>query len=187
MSDPVDAIVLDFDSGEYLEGLLRSMAAQTVPFRRVIVWDNGSSVPAAERIGRHDLPIVIRRVRTNLGFTGGINAAMHLVGAPLVAWINSDVRLDPRWVERVGRAFGESVVVAAQGINVAPDGRVDGAGITIDDGTYRQFARGADPRGLIASGRQPWGISATAAMYRTRILRDASLGGFVLHPALFLY
>ena len=187
MTDPIDAIVLDLDGGEMLDALLASMAAQTIPFRKVIVWDNGSSVPTASRIAPSPLPIRIHRSEANLGFSGGINHAMYLTEAPFVAWINSDVRLERDWSERLLGAIADSGVAAVQGINVADDGTVDGAGINIDDGTYRQEARGLTVEEVAHRAKDPWGISATAALYRTRALRDVSYGPFVLHPDFVLY
>ena len=51
MSD-VSVIVLDIDGGDMLRACLDSIAAQTLPPREVIVFDNGSRTPVAERIGR---------------------------------------------------------------------------------------------------------------------------------------
>ena len=170
-----------------LDALLASMAAQTIPFRKVIVWDNGSTVPTASRIAPSPLPIRIHRSEKNLGFSGGINHAMYLTDAPFVAWINSDARLEPTWSEGLLGAIADSGVAAAQAINVADDGSVDGAGINIDDGTYRQDARGWSVDEVAHRAKEPWGISATAALYRTRALRDVAYGPFVLHPDFVLY
>lgn len=185
--DAIDAIVLDLDGGPMLDALLASMAAQTIPFRNVIVWDNGSAVPTASRIAPTALPIRIHRSEKNLGFSGGINHAMYLTDAPFVAWINSDVRLEPEWSERLLAAIADSGVAAAQAINVADEGTVDGAGINIDDGTYRQEGRGFSVGEIAHRVKEPWGISATAALYRARALRDVAYGPFVLHPDFVLY
>ncbi len=187
MSDPIDAIILDLDGGAMLDTLLESMAAQTRPFRKIIIWDNGSSVPTADRVDHPSLPIRIHRSEKNLGFSGGINHAMHLTDAPFVAWINSDVRLEPEWAARVLAAAADTGVAAAQAINVTDDGVVDGAGINIDDGTYRQEGRGLSIDDLVRGAKEPWGISATAALYRARALRDVAYGPFVLHPDFVLY
>ena len=185
--DPIDAIVLDLDGGPMLDTCLASLAAQTIPFRTVIVWDNGSKVPAADRIAPTSLPIRVHRSETNLGFSGGINHAMVLTDAPFVAWINSDVRLEAEWSARLLGACGDSGVAAAQAINVADGGSVDGAGINVDDGTYRQEGRGLTVEEIAHRTKEPWGISATAALYRTRALRDVAYGPFVLHPDFVLY
>src|SRR5262245_51137228 len=87
MSD-VDVIVLDVDGGAMLRDCLASIAAQTLPPRRVIVFDNGSRTPTPNAV----------RSETNLGFAGGVNAALRHGDAPFVALVNNDVVLDPDWL-----------------------------------------------------------------------------------------
>src|SRR6185436_20618677 len=89
----VDAIVLDHNGGAMLQECLDSIRAQTVPPRRILVFDNGSPVPTAVR------DVEIFRSETNLGFAGGANAAVRHATAPLVALINNDVVLDRDWLE----------------------------------------------------------------------------------------
>jgi GT2 family glycosyltransferase len=67
---------------------------------------------------------------------------------------------------------------------MAPDGTIDGAGIDVTDGTFRQALRGAAPRENLP---QPWGVSATATLYRVEALRECAVGGSMLHPVLFAY
>ncbi|HVR43456.1 MAG TPA: glycosyltransferase family 2 protein [Thermoanaerobaculia bacterium] len=181
----IDAIVLDLDGGSALEELLSSMEAQTLPFARIIVWDNGSVVPVRERVAPRRLPLVHGRSEQNLGFTGGIDAAMRLTEAPLVAWINNDVVLAPAWNERLSARFADARLAAAQSVVLGTDGRIDGAGISIDGGVFRQRGHGLETARLPPG--EPWGISATAAMFRAEALRDAAIGGRLLHPAFFLY
>lgn len=182
MSD-VDIIVVDLDGGELLERCIRSIYQQTRRARLIVV-DNGSSSPVRERI---QLPpeSTLLRSETNRGFTGGINLGMQSVTAPFVAWINNDVELEHTWLERTLSAIESSNrFAAAQSWVVAPDRiTIDGAGIDISNGTYRQIGHGstAHPSG------SPWGVSATAALYRHEALRSVSRSDAVLHPQFFAY
>ena len=181
----VDAIVLDLDGGEALGDLLRSMERQTLPFGRIILWDNGSRVSLAQRVPSTSLPVEIHRSETNLGFAGGVNAAMRLSEAPLVAWINNDVRLEPQWLEVMVQAMRDEALGAVQSIIAGEDGRIDGAGITIADGTFRQRGH-ALPIG--AGLTDPlWGVSATAALYRRKALESVSQGADFLDERFFAY
>lgn len=184
MSD-VDAVVLDLDGGASLETLVRSLEAQTVRPRRVVVWDNGSAVPVSARL-TSTLPLHILRSETNLGFTGGVNGAMRDVDAPFVAWVNNDVVLDPRWLATLRARFSEPGLAAVQAIQLSSDGAtIDGAGVAIDDGTFRQRGHGLPAGSPVA---EPfWGVSATAAMYRVAALRSVALGDDVLDPSLFAW
>jgi GT2 family glycosyltransferase len=172
MSD-VSVIVLDIDGGDMLRACLESIAAQTRPPREVIVFDNGSRTPVAERIAfRYGLHIY--RSETNLGFAGGNNAAYRHASGDYIALINNDVVLDRDWLATVVAALGaDPKLGAVQTILRRDETTIDGAGIDISDGTFRQITWEA--------GRA-WGVSATAALYR----REA-LGQTIFDDTLFAY
>lgn len=154
----VDVIVLDIDGGPMLDACLASIAAQTVPPQRTIVLDNGSRTP----LERSDVEVL--RSDRNLGFAGGVNHAAARTTAPYIALVNNDVVLEPDWLAHVRDALDRDPQLAAvQTIIRRPDGAIDGAGIDIRDGTFRQIGHGkpvGDPLEVA------WGVSATAALYR---------------------
>ncbi|MEO8034747.1 MAG: glycosyltransferase family 2 protein [Acidobacteriota bacterium] len=175
----VAVIVLDLDGGPWLEECLQSIAQQSVPPRRVILFDNGSRVPTSQRVPlRAGLEMV--RSEANLGFTGGVNGAFSLVEQEFVALVNSDVVLDRDWLETVAGAMQDARVAAAQTVLLRGDGQfIDGAGIEVSDGTIRQVGHGALPGAPLP---EAWGVSATAALYRR-----AALGERVFDPRFFAY
>jgi GT2 family glycosyltransferase len=195
MSD-VSIIVLDIDGGDMLRACLDSIAAQTLPPREVIVFDNGSRIPVAERIAfRHGLHIF--RSPTNLGFAGGNNAAYRHATGDYIALINNDVILDRDWLATVVAALdADPKLAAVQTILRRDETTIDGAGIDISDGTFRQASHGAGvgsreagvgvkPVSPTPDTRHPtpaWGVSATAALYR----REA-LGNWIFDETLFAY
>ena len=150
MSD-VDVIVLDVDGGAMLRDCLASIARQTLPANGVIVFDNGSRTPT---------PNATARSETNLGFAGGVNAALRYAASPFVALVNNDVILDDDWLATVRNAIDDKTA-AVQTILRRDDATIDGAGIDISDGTIRQIV---DP------GVEAWGVSATATLYRRELL-----------------
>lgn len=170
----VDVIVLDLDGGALLDACLASLAAQTLAPRRVIVFDNGSRVPVAPREG-----VELLRSETNLGFTGGVNAAFAHVTAPFVALVNNDVVLDRDWLATVAAAMDDERVAAAQTILRRDESTIDGAGIDVSDGTIRQLGSGL-PLGTPLPAA--WGVSATAALYRV-----SALGKQFFDPRFFAY
>jgi GT2 family glycosyltransferase len=171
MSD-VSIIVLDIDGGDMLRACLDSIAAQTLPPREVIVFDNGSRTPVAERIAfRHGLHIF--RSETNLGFAGGNNAAYRHATGDYIALINNDVIVDRDWLSTVIAALdADPKLAAVQTILRRDESTIDGAGIDISDGTFRQ----------IRVPKHAWGVSATAALYR----REA-VGETIFDETLFAY
>ena len=136
MSD-VSIIVLDVDGGDMLRACLDSIAAQTLPPREVIVFDNGSRTPVAERISSRP----VFRNDTNLGFAGGNNAAYRNASGAYIALVNNDVILDRDWLATVAAALEADPKLAAVQTILRRDGTtIDGAGIDISDGTFRQIA-----------------------------------------------
>jgi GT2 family glycosyltransferase len=162
MSD-LDVIVLDVDGGPMLEECLDSIRTQSVKAAKIIVFDNGSRVPVVADAEVH-------RSETNLGFAAGANAAYRYTTAPYVALVNNDVVLDRDWLAYVRDALDRDEKLAAvQTIIRRPDGMIDGAGIDISDGTFRQIGHGRPVGSPLAVA---WGVSATAALYRRAALGD---------------
>lgn len=160
----IDVIVLDLDGGAMLDECIASIRAQSVP-ANVILFDNGSRMPTPDATARSE---------TNLGFAGGANAALRHSAAPYVALVNNDVVLDPDWLAQVRDALDRDPQLAAvQTIIRRPPGeegiRIDGAGIDISDGTFRQIGHGSTIGSPLAVA---WGISATAALYRREAIGE---------------
>src|SRR4051812_4185750 len=188
MSD-VSVIVLDIDGGDMLRACLDSIAAQTLPPREVIVFDNGSRTPVAERISSPS----IFRSETNIGFAGGNNAAYRHATGEYIALVNNDVILDRDWLATVSAALdADPKLAAVQTILRRDETTIDGAGIDISDGTFRQLGSGT-PMASLPTIEQPgnpatrqlgnaWGVSATATLYR----REA-LGETIFDESLFAY
>jgi GT2 family glycosyltransferase len=181
----VDFIVLDIDGGAMLRACLASIDKQSIRPREVIVFDNGSKTPTSApgmRVVRSD---------ANIGFAAGVNSAFLATKAEFIALVNNDVTLDPDWLATVMSAFDDSTVAAAQTVIRRDAHTIDGAGIDISDGTFRQASSGAPallPATSETAGRNagaplnPWGVSATAALYRR-----SALGDRVFDPRFFAY
>lgn len=170
MSD-VDAIVLDATGGGEM---LRSCVASIVGAHDIIVFDNGSAQPIQIEGAR------VIRSETNIGFAAGVNAAYRATSAEFVAVINNDVVLDGDWLASTKQALeSDKKIAAVQTIVRRDDKTIDGAGVDISDGTFRQIGHGLP----IGSALPPaWGVSAAASLYR----RDA-LGDRVFDPRFFMY
>jgi GT2 family glycosyltransferase len=172
----VDAIVLDIDGGAMLEQCVASLRTQTHRPARIIVYDNGSESPVSERL----TGVEIVRSETNRGFTGGVNAAFAESSAPFIALVNNDVVLDPDWLATlVAELTANSKLAAAQTIVRRNATTIDGAGIDISDGTFRQIGHGLPVGSELP---EAWGVSATAAVYRV-----SALGGRVFDGGFFAY
>src|SRR5262245_8303205 len=146
----VSAIVVDIGGGPMLEACLRALEAQD--FAEIIVHDN---------------------TETNIGFAAGVNAAYAKSHGEYVALVNNDAVLDRDWLEIVTRALDEDAKLAAvQTVNRRDERTIDGAGIDIRDGTFRQ----------IVDNTPAWGVCATAALYRR-----TAIGERFFDPRFFAY
>jgi GT2 family glycosyltransferase len=168
-------IVLDASGGgEMLRACIDSIRAQTVPAREILVFDNGSPEPIRMNGAR------VIRSETNIGFAEGVNRAMHEVSAAFVALINNDVVLDRDWLGVTRQVLDvDNKAAAAQTIIRRDAQTIDGAGIDISDGTFRQAGYGL-PIGSVLP--HAWGVSATAALFRS-----SAVGERVFDPRFFAY
>jgi GT2 family glycosyltransferase len=93
----VCVVVLNWNDGETTSTCLRSLAATAYPNLSIVVVDNASSDGSAEELACIETIDLIRN-RTNLGFTGGVNAGIRRAmecGAAYVWLLNSDATAAP--------------------------------------------------------------------------------------------
>lgn len=183
----VDVVVLDIDGGERLVRCIESIRAQSIRPRRLIVWDNGSKIPSSERLSGLDAgcELVVARSEANLGFAEGANRAISLSSGDHVALVNNDVVLHAAWIERLSAALADDGRAAAvQSVIGSENGTIDGAGIDISAGTFRQIGHGLPPGAELPP---LWGVSATAAIYRRAALDEVRAGGEFFRSSFFAY
>src|SRR5438067_6501884 len=167
----VAAIVLDATGGgAMLDECLQSI----VGAREVVVFDNGSPKPIRLENAR------VMRSETNLGFAAGVNEAYRQTSSPYIAVINNDVVLDRDWVALTRDTLDNDPKIAAVQTIIRRDERtIDGAGIDISGGTFRQIGHGF---AIGSTLPEAWGVSAAATLYRR-----AALGDRVFDPRFFMY
>src|SRR2546423_4448488 len=73
-----------------------------------------------------------------------------------MALVDNDAALDRDWPQTVLDAMSDPKLAAVQTVICRDANTIDGAGIDISDGTFRQ----------ILDSTKAWGVSATAALYR---------------------
>src|SRR5207249_4997559 len=106
----VSVIMSTYNRGELLDDAVRSVLAQRVdstpPFELIVV-DNNSTDTTREIIER--FAAADRRVRhlfePQQGLSFARNAGIREARAPLIAFIDDDVRAEPDWVAAIVRAF----------------------------------------------------------------------------------
>lgn len=170
----VDVIILDIDGGAMLDECLASVRAQTRQPDGIIVFDNGSRRPLQIE------GVKVIRSERNIGFAAGVNEAYRAAASDYIALINNDVVLDRDWLQVVANVLdNHDVVGAVQTIIRRDEDTIDGAGIDISDGTFRQIGYGKRRGSRVTSA---WGVSATAVL-----LRRIAVGDRVFDPRFFAY
>jgi glycosyltransferase involved in cell wall biosynthesis len=109
----VSVYVPCYNSGPYLERVLRAVFAQTVPPDEVIVVDDCSqdrSVEIAERF-----PVRIIRHTVNQGLAAARNTAVRAARNELVAAVTHDAAPEPEWLERLVPHFEDPKVALGCG------------------------------------------------------------------------
>jgi N-acetylglucosaminyl-diphospho-decaprenol L-rhamnosyltransferase len=99
----VDVVVVNWNSGDDLRGILHDLAAQEGVDAHVLVVDNASADDSLARARAGGVPFELLQTGANLGYAGGNNAGFrHLGPAHPTLVANPDVRLpDPSTLVRL--------------------------------------------------------------------------------------
>ena len=179
----VVAIVVSWNSGEWLIPTVRALTLQSHRNIRIVVWDNastGGTLAALEQIETDFPEVRVVRSLVNLGFAGGNNrAALVYPDTAFILTVNPDAVLDPDCVRLLLNVAIADPTCAAMGVTqVSPDGRhFDGIGDCYNPSGIAWRAMNRRPaRSLKSSPREIFSPCAAIALYR----RDAftACGGF---------
>src|SRR5262249_10907505 len=112
----------------------------------------------------------VLRPSRNLGFAGGTNLGIAAASSRFVATVNDDVAIEPGWSKAlVDSLDADPRAAAAQGVNLLLDqpDLADGCGIAWN-GWWQavQIGHGSPAPPRSDGGREVFGVSATAAVFR---------------------
>src|ERR1700722_1961716 len=103
----ITAVVPVYNRADLLVQLLDSIAAQTIPFTKVIVIDNASTDGAADLARARGCAVIPQS--ENIGFARAVNLGWRAASeSQWIAILNSDVTLDAHWLERLIAAAADS-------------------------------------------------------------------------------
>ena len=123
-------IVVSYQPGRWLEPCLTSVNSQA---DQVLLVDNGSESATVSRAGVAAGVTVVRN-DANLGFTGGVNAALPRATGDLVALLNDDAVAGSGWLDSAADVLRDPTV-AAVGPKIVFDGLY--AQVDLPDGPLR--------------------------------------------------
>lgn len=133
MSSPeFSVIIVSYNSGDYLQGAVSSLARQTYRDFEVVLLDNASKDDAVERLdlaGLDDIQIV--RETENHGFARGNNLAAARARGRWLVLLNPDAAAHPDWLSEIAEGIARHPnirVFACTQYNMDEPEKLDGAG-----------------------------------------------------------
>lgn len=109
----VAVVILNWNGKKYLHDFLPSVLASTWPDLEVVVGDNGSSDGSVTYLQTRFPSITVVENNDNYGFTGGYNRVLAQVEADYFILLNSDVEVEPGWIEPVITQMEDDERIAA--------------------------------------------------------------------------
>ncbi len=195
MNPLVAVCVVTHDSAVDLPGCLAAVGALAHRPLELVVADCASrdgSLERARAAAPAGIPLQTIALGENLGFAGGMNAALARTEAPFVLTLNADARPHPEFLTRLLARIeaplpggARAAAVAGRLLRPAGDGprRLDACGMRLTP-TWRHLDRGsgAPDRGQLAAPERVFGTTGAASLFRREALLDAAVDGEVFDP-----
>ncbi len=181
----VSVLIVTYNSAADLPACLDALSRQSYRPLDLVIVDCDSrdnSVEQAESLPVGDLPRTVRALGRNLGYSGGMNAALTLTDAEYVLALNADACPRPGFVERlVARAQAYPSAAAVTGRLVRPQNAssedlLDACGMVLIR-NWRHLDRGSgEPdHGQFLKPERVFGATGAATLYRRSALEDVAL------------
>ncbi|WP_183550848.1 glycosyltransferase family 2 protein [Mucilaginibacter sp. AK015] len=109
----VAIVILNWNGVKYLRDFLPSVLASAYPNLDIVVGDNGSTDDSLEFLRARYPSVRIIENKQNYGFTGGYNRVLAQVDADYYILLNSDVEVEPNWIQPVIELMESDEKIAA--------------------------------------------------------------------------
>jgi GT2 family glycosyltransferase len=140
-------VILNWNGRKWLEQFIDSVLSSSYHNKSVIVIDNDSTDDSIAFLGGQYPEVKIITLEKNYGFAGGYNKGLKQVQADYYVLLNSDVKVEPGWIEPIIELMEKDQAIGACQPKVLKFGMTDlfeyagAAGGWIDSLGY-PFARG---------------------------------------------
>jgi GT2 family glycosyltransferase/SAM-dependent methyltransferase len=183
----VSVVVPSWNGRELLDGVLRSLQAQTLAPLQVIVVDNGSSDGTVEHLAERWPEVEVVALLENAGFAAAVNRGVERARGEHVALVNNDVELDPGFLEAIAQGLAvhpHAGSAASKMLAFHARDTLDAAGDRMWwTGVAMQRGQGERDDGRYDRCEPVFSACAGAALYRHSALE--AVGGF--DEAFFAY
>ncbi|RCH55889.1 glycosyltransferase family 2 protein [Mucilaginibacter hurinus] len=113
-SPKVAVVILNWNGIKHLQQFLPSVLTSTWKNLEIILGDNGSTDGSVEYVRSLYPSVTIIQNDANYGFTGGYNRVLSQVEADYFVLLNSDIEVQPGWIEPVISLMeGDNLIAAA--------------------------------------------------------------------------
>jgi GT2 family glycosyltransferase len=97
----ISVVIPNWNGAQHLPTCLGSLRAQTYPRFEVIVVDNNSHDESVALMETEYPEVRVLPLKENLGYAGGVNAGIEVARGEILAMLNNDTEVDPRWLEEL--------------------------------------------------------------------------------------
>lgn len=169
--------MLNYNGRELLGVVLPSLAGQEFQDFETIVVDDCSTDGSLEYLQREWPKVsVISTGANNVGVSAALNVAVGAVGGELVALLNNDIELDPRWLGELVAALDrhpEAATAAGKLLSYHNRKQIDGAGDILTRAAMA-WGRGAGQldHGQYEHPEEVFAPTAGAGLFRASALAD---------------
>jgi len=172
----ISVIVVNWNGKRFLNACLSSLRRQTFSDFEVIVVDNGSEDGSAEYVRERFPEAKLIALGENRGFTGANIAGWKEANGKLMALLNNDTEVHPRWLEEIHKAsvaFPNAGSFACKMLYFDKRDRIDNCGFAATKvGTTDDIGRGQRDGPAWMEPRLVFGACGGAVVYRRSMLED---------------
>ena len=184
---PASVAVINYNGRPYLEELLGSLEIQTRRPLETLLVDNASRDESLDFVRREFPWVRVLPQKRNLGFSRAANLAAETSRGTWLALLNTDLRLEPDWLEELVASAGTDPSIAAVSSKLRlydQPHRLNGVGGCMNRLGYTwDRGMGEEDRGQYDESREVLFACAGAALFHRSRFREA--GGF--DPRFFMY
>ncbi len=184
----VGVVIPTVSQAAHLAECLAALRQHTTPSRIAIVVVLNGATPEVRDVARAAHGTRVIESAVNRGFAGGCQLGARHCDAPVLAFLNDDVRVGPGWLEPLLETLRDRPRAGAVAPRVlATDGTVQEIGSVIwRDGTTRPFGRGLPASSMAWRWRRRVDYASACALLVRREAWDR-VGGFDegYHPAYY--
>ena len=191
----VSVVVVTYNSEKDISRCLESVASQSYDPLEVLVIDNDSGDGTEDIVRRYAAGVRFVKNAQNVGFAAAHNQGIRQTRGEFYLALNPDVELDSRFIEEQVRVMGldpQVGSVSGKLFRFARDGEgrpmIDSTGIYMTP-SIRHLDRGAGrpDQGQYETLQYVFGASGAAALYRRQMLDAVSIEGECFDEDFFAY